>query len=550
MFNNRKAATPSPLPLAEQQRFNATDDSDVSVYNSKSSTPTLTTDFDNSSVSITDREVSESDSTQSSLKRIHKHSKSTLPYSVTDESSFSKSSPSSSTSSKHSKSSSTSTAFRTPTGLNSALNLIKQTITESGNLSFAIVIALLIFLIVFTDPSWSPLFGSKIRPIQGLTKETISINSPFIVPDLNKFWQEKPGSALGGGNNGPDVPKKAPGDYAKAIGDEKAPHAAKGAGNANPEKIDISEKTDKTGKNGLTDENDKTGGKSGKSSSALDAKKKKQDLNAMVYKHSATTPDLIMVLAINPERYKLEYIEKLIKNRRIYAERYNYGLYIRYITDFNDEWSTSFGNKPSWAKLSVMRAAFHAFPNAKHFWYLDHNALISNMDINVVDQIIAPPSLKSIMLKDVSITVQEPSVIHTYRNSNPEKIKFIVTQDHIGLNPTSFIFSNYDSDKGDFAKSMLDYWNDPLSRSYKSFEHAESSALNHILQWHPVFLSRSAVISTRRMAAFSVAPPQGASLKKQLTYVPGDFVVIVSSCLESSSLACMKEFSDFTGQAK
>lgn len=512
MFNHRKTGVPSPLPLAEQQQYTGSDDGDVSVYNSKSNTPTTSTAFEEASVSFTDKE--DADSAQSSLKRLHKHSKSTLPYSMADDTSYAQSyTP---TASKYNKNHAE-TYGQSPRGVASFVLLVKQAITDSGNMTFALVIFILIFLIVCTDPSLTTLFGSKTKPIHGLTQEVISIKSPFIIPDLAQFFQENPGSSIG------DVPKRAPGDYAKGLAGEKAPHAAMGAGNTNPEKVDKTEKVDSAAK--------------------LDSKKK--NLGAMVYKSAATTPPLIMVLALNPDKYKIDYLEKLIENRRKYAERYGHGLYVRYVNDFSEEWSESHEKKTSWAKLSIMRAAFHAFPNAKHFWYLDHNAFIANMDISIIDQIIAPPSLQSIMMRDVPILMQGPSVVRTYKNTSPENVKFIITQDYIGLNPSSFIIANFDTDKGEFAKSFLDYWNDPLCRAYKNFDRADASALNHVMQWHPAFLARSAVISTRRMAANSVVPPEGANLKKQLTYVPGDFVSVLTSCTDSSSLTCMKELSTF-----
>lgn len=517
MFNQRKKATPSPLPTAEHQESPVADDGDVSVYNSKPSSPAAARFASDSS--LNEKDEGDSEHEPSSLKRLHKHSKSSIPYAVSENNaSFSKS--------KGKKNSLL--ALGTPRGFSSAVSLVKQTLTDSGNTTFALVIIVLIFFLVFTDPSLSSFFGTKHQPIQGILPDVVSVNTPFIVPEVPKFFHEKastPGSAAGGSSG--DGPKKAPGDYAKDLTNEKAPHAAMAN---NPDKTD---KTDKTGK----DSTEKSNKPSAQELAAL-----KKNVGAMVFKDSTPTPPLIIVLALNPEKYKQEYLERIIENRRKYALKHGLGLYVRYVTDFKDEWSTSFSGKSSWAKLPIMRAAFHAFPKAKHFWYLDHNAVIVNMDISILDQIIAPPSLTSIMLKDIPV-VPNSQVVRTYKNTLAEKVHFIVTQDQFGLNPSSFIFANMDIDKGEFAKAFLDYWNDPLSREYKSFDRSEASALNHILQWHPVFLSRSAVISPRRMAALTVVPNQAFS--KSYTYVAGDFVAVLANCQESSSLGCMKELAGF-----
>lgn len=517
MFNQQKRKqAPSALPLTEKQDSTVADDSDVSVYNSKATTPT-TTLFSDPSSGFSEKVSEDIDQQQSNLKRVHKHSKSTLPYGE-DNSNSTSYVPQNKK--KHPM---------VPRGFASAFSLVKQAITDSGNKSFGIVIFILVAFLLFTDPSFSSLFGIKYRPIEGLSSDVVQVSSPFIIPEVGKFWHDKgPSSTSDLGSSNADGPKKAPGDYGKDLTDEKAPHGmgagALGAGgsSANPEKA-------------LKDALDKMGTKD----SAVDQGFRKKSIAAMVYKDSAPSPSVVLVLSLNPEKLKQDYMEKVIENRRIYAEKHGYGLYVRYATDFKEQWSGSVSGKSSWAKLAITRAAIHAFPKAKHFWYLDHNGVIVNMDVDIVEKVISPPALKTMMLRDVPV-VQGSKVIRTYKNTPAEKVRFIISQDEIGLNPTSFILCNNDLDQADFSKAFLDYWNDPLCLSYPAFDRSEASALNHVIQWHPVFLSRTAVIASRILGAIW-APTSFAVTSSD--YQMGDFVAIVPSCAEVSSLSCMKDFS-------
>lgn len=527
MFNQQKRKqAPSALPLAEKQDSNAADDSDVSVYNSKASTPT-TTLFSDPSSGFSEKVISEdSDQQQSNLKRLHKHSKSTLPYAEDN----SNSSSYSSQSKKKNQ--------LVPRGFTSAFSLVKQALTESGNKSFGIVILILVAFLLFTDPSFTSFFGIKHRPIEGLSSDVVHVTSPFIIPEVGKFWHDKGSSSSSDlGSSNADGPKKAPGDYGKDLTDEKAPHGmgaglgvgmAAGMGGAAAGSLTSTEKA-------VKDALDKMGSKD----SAVDQGFRKKSVAAMVYKDSAPSPAVVLVLSLNPEKLKQEYMEKVIDNRRKYAERHGYGLYVRYATDFKEQWAGSVSGKSSWAKLAITRAAIHAFPKAKHFWYLDHNGVIANMDVDIVEQIISPPALKSMMLRDIPV-VQSSKVIRTYKNTPAEKVRFIVSQDDIGLSPSSFILCNNDLDQADFSKAFLDYWNDPLCHTYTAFDRSEASALNHVIQWHPVFLSRTAVIASRVLGA--IWAPTSVTVTPS-DYQNGDFVAIVPSCAEVSSLSCMKDFS-------
>lgn len=389
---------------------------------------------------------------------------------------------------------------------NRIYSLVKYAIADSNTAIFGLVIAVLVLVLIFTD---TPVFSSEkpvVLTVPGLTQKLSTVDTPFIVPDvINKYRKNSVASKH-------KVPKKAPGDFGTGISEKPRPAAAAAAAGD----IEVA------------------------AAAALDL----QDSNSVVYiDNPEKTPPLIIVTAIDPTKYKPEYIQIIIENRRKYAARHGYGLYIRYVSDFY-EWKFSHDKSPSWAKLAALRAALHAFPHAQHFWYLDQHGLIANLTINVIDSVIQADSLNSLMLRDEPVIQFSP--VHTYKNNIASQVKFIVTQDPVdGLSPASFIIANTHLDKGQYAHSLLDYWNDPLTLSYPSFENYDASALNHIMKWHPVYLSRTALVPIRTLAGYRLLI---SSLTDKITpeeaqkslYQPGDFVVFFDACQPGSLSYCMK----------
>lgn len=132
-----------------------------------------------------------------------------------------------------------------------------------------------------------------------------------------------------------------------------------------------------------------------------------------------------------------------------------------------------------------MRHAMSVYSKSKWFWYLDQNSIIMNPSINLATTVLAPKMLSPIIRHDVPI-VPPDSIIRTYHGTPPHHIEFILTQDHDGLNPGSFVIK-----QGDWARFFLDVWMDPLLKSY-SFQKAEQSALVWLwrLCWPVTFIYR------------------------------------------------------------
>ena len=115
------------------------------------------------------------------------------------------------------------------------------------------------------------------------------------------------------------------------------------------------------------------------------------------------------------------------------------------------------------------------YPTSMFMWYLDHSALIMNMDIPLHTAVLTPTKLESYMLTNAPVVPPE-CVIKTFSNLKGDRIDFVITQDKDGLAPSSFVVRN-----GEWAKFFLDAWFDPIYRSY-NFQKAEYHALEHIVQ--------------------------------------------------------------------
>ena len=93
-----------------------------------------------------------------------------------------------------------------------------------------------------------------------------------------------------------------------------------------------------------------------------------------------------------------------------------------------------------------------------------------NPSVEIKSTITMPKVLGPMMRRDVPI-VPPDSVIKTYRHTPPEKINFMLTQDHDGLNPGSFLLR-----QNPWSRYFLDVWMDPIFKTY-NFQRAEQMAL-------------------------------------------------------------------------
>lgn len=248
-------------------------------------------------------------------------------------------------------------------------------------------------------------------------------------------------------------------------------------------------------------------------------------------KNKKNYPDIIVVTAVDFEKYSVESLTKIVQNRVDYAHKQNYGIYVRWVQEFLPHLnSISYlrnEEKAKWVRIYCLRAAMFAFPEAKWFWYLDESSFIMEKSINVHDYLLTPAALNPIMIREQSIIPPHGS-IKTYKNTRADNIRLILTQSEHKVETYSFMIKN-----DAVGRSIIDQWGDPLYLNYNNFPFGPDSALTHILQWHPYILSKTSLIPARTIAAQHTdveLPPTNGKGGDHVHYYKGDFVVLWADC--------------------
>ncbi|ODV95667.1 hypothetical protein PACTADRAFT_50359 [Pachysolen tannophilus NRRL Y-2460] len=253
----------------------------------------------------------------------------------------------------------------------------------------------------------------------------------------------------------------------------------------------------------------------------------KEQGRRILQKNLKNSPELVIVTGLDFENYELTYLTRVAQNRVDYAQKQNYGVYIRWLQEFIPIMQDT-ESDTRWIKLFLVRAAMHAFPDAKYFWYLDQDTLIMNQDIDLISYILTPDALDPIIIKEQPIIPQN-GLIKTYKNSRAENVRLILTQTDTKIDSSSFIIVN-----DVYGKSLLEFWSDPLFRTYTNFPYFEESAITHILQWHPVLLSKTAIIPIKTINSVHSA----LEIKDQtdtLHYTDKDLVVNFRGCSDQKN---------------
>ncbi|KAF5093236.1 hypothetical protein D0Z00_004165 [Geotrichum galactomycetum] len=226
----------------------------------------------------------------------------------------------------------------------------------------------------------------------------------------------------------------------------------------------------------------------------------------------------------------------------------------------------------TWAKLAVLKHALLAFPEAKHFWYLDAHAMVTDFSVSVTDRFVNEEALDSIMMRDAPLKLALPATamksdmdeneetyhygdtttsVKTYKHTQPQNTHLVITQGRTGVNTASFLLTNLDHEGGrEYAHALLDHWRDPLSRSYQGYRTRETAALGHILRWHPSFLARTALVPTTQLAPLTPKSLWGLDTAweideyNRLAYNKEDesqFVAVLMACQYGSTQECLEE---------
>lgn len=234
-------------------------------------------------------------------------------------------------------------------------------------------------------------------------------------------------------------------------------------------------------------------------------------------------PEVVLVTALNYENLDPSYLVKIVQNRVDYAHKNKYGVYARWAQEFIPIFQKTRNDVDLWSRISILREAMVAFPNAKWFWYIDETSLIMRDDISISNYILKKEALEPIMLKDQPVVPPE-GVIKTYSNVKVEDISLLLTPTKTGVNTNNFLVKN--DLKG---HAILDMWNNPLIRVYSAFRRDTSKAIEHLLQWHPTLLASTGIIPPRTLNA--VAPPEDSKNNDdEFIYHNGDLLISFPKC--------------------
>lgn len=211
------------------------------------------------------------------------------------------------------------------------------------------------------------------------------------------------------------------------------------------------------------------------------------------------------------------YIRTIIKNRRDYAERHGFKFEFLDL----DEYKPSIGDKPApWAKIPMIKNVIRKYPDAEWVWWLDHDALIMNRDLNLVDHILKHEKLNSLLLRDTEYFSGfgiDSEGFRTPKNQDPDDIHFIIAQDFNGINAGSFLIRN--SEVGTW---MLDFWNEPLYKEHNGV-FVEQQALSHMIYSHPIVHKHVGLVTLRAINAYDSSDPAWG-------YEDGDLCVHFAGC--------------------
>lgn len=237
----------------------------------------------------------------------------------------------------------------------------------------------------------------------------------------------------------------------------------------------------------------------------------------------ADSPSIVLVVGLDSDMSQT-YLQKVLDNRLSYAQEHGYGLYARYLKDFYKEYEPE--STLQFAKVSLMREAMFTFKDCKWLWWLDQDAIIMRPEFDLDSDLLDHESLDQYMIRNLPIPPKGSSV-HSYKRVQADQIKFIACQNDRGISTSSFIVSN----DGIFGHVVFDYWMDPLHRSYNGFQNFKGhngyvdASLTHMVQWHPVILSRMALITCNLLGS---TPDEGLVMWNQ-KYHDGDFIYLLHS---------------------
>lgn len=272
-------------------------------------------------------------------------------------------------------------------------------------------------------------------------------------------------------------------------------------------------------------------------------KKSFLDHGKLVYRKDTKFPEIVIVTLIDFENSDLETIVQVVQNRADYAQKHNYGMYVRWIQEFvpllqNQNLQASH----EYVKPLIMRAAIHAFPQAKYLFFVDQDSLIMKLGLSLEQHLLDPKILDMALLRNVPVTVG--SNIKTYTHFQVDNTRIIIPQSPQGeLDLTSFVVST-----DLYGKAFLEFIADPIYINYSWENFAGSVA--HMLQWHPQMMGKTALVVQKLIAApYDASNNQNdESQQDAFHYTEGDLIVSLRGCRLRGS--CASDISSFYSKVK
>lgn len=283
------------------------------------------------------------------------------------------------------------------------------------------------------------------------------------------------------------------------------------------------------------------------------------DQGRVVYSGSKKeSPENVIVTLVDYDSYGLDSTVKIVQNRVDYAQKQGYGLYVRWIQEFIpfiEDQDLSKQINQDFIKFLIMRQAMYAFPHAKNFWFLDKNALIMNMNMNLDTQIFSKTNkqliesdsvyLKSHIIQDTPIKTHGNIWKQNAKSADESEqtefkmkdaqFSYMFAKQYLpieNIDTSSFLMKN-----DMYAHALLDYMNDPLFRQYNW--QSVQQALSHCFQWHPLLMRNLIMIREKIIGSFYDPNPSKNSVQnedavtdaKKDAYYEGHFVVKFRDCL-------------------
>ncbi|EPX74140.1 alpha-1,2-galactosyltransferase [Schizosaccharomyces octosporus yFS286] len=242
-------------------------------------------------------------------------------------------------------------------------------------------------------------------------------------------------------------------------------------------------------------------------------------------------PNSILMLVLSNDQISdnPKFLDKLLSDRNEYAQRHGY----QFIHKKAHEIERKYGSKNTWSLVTAIRETLYEHPEASWIWVLDPRAVIMNTGESLKEAIMNPEQLASSYLRNHAVDPLKPR-IRTRNKMDLEDVKLITTNDYNGISVRSFLLKN-----DDFATFLLDSWNEPLFKTFKS-ELAERSALSHLLEIHPTIMNHVALVFPKVLNSYTDSAVD-------LNYQEGDFLVL-SNCENGAS--CERFFDTYVKQRR